>query len=139
MKNCERCGTEFEPPRSYKKKRFCSRKCWLTYYNTTDRDHSLKGAQASAKMPHGRGEGGADWYVKEGGQHQHRTIAEQLLGRDLQDGEIVHHKDRDKKNNEPDNLIVFKTQSDHIRHHNRCLERQHICICDCIRLGGDAR
>jgi hypothetical protein len=126
------------PPSNYKKKRFCNRQCWLGHYNTTDREHTLKGAQASAKHPHGRGEGEANWYVKEGVQHQHRTVAERILGRKLETKEIVHHEDRNKKNNDPSNLIVFKSQTDHMHHHKMCINRRRSCACDCIRLGGDA-
>jgi hypothetical protein len=110
----------------------------LTHYNTTDREHTLKGAHASAQHPHGRGTGESGWYVKEGGQHQHRVVAEQILGRILGPTEIVHHEDRNKKNNDPRNLIVFKTQSDHVKHHAHCIDKRQTCRCDCIRLGGDA-
>lgn len=138
MKTCEGCGEQFMPPPKYKKKRFCNRQCWLGHYNTTDREHTLKGAQASAKHPHGRGEGEADWYVKNGGRHEHRVVAESILGRELRADEIVHHEDLDKKNNDPSNLIIFKTQSDHVKHHFRCINKKQTCVCDCIRLGGDA-
>jgi len=30
-------------------------------------------------------------------------------------GEVVHHKDRDRSNNDPANLVVFKNQSEHIK------------------------
>jgi len=59
-------------------------------------------------------------YVKLNGRHMHRVMAEQKLGRPLAPGEIVHHKDGDKWNNDLDNLEVM-TQSEHARLHN--LER----------------
>lgn len=49
---------------------------------------------------------------------EHRYVAEQKLGRHLKRGEVVHHIDRDRKNNDPDNLIVFHTKEDHNRFHN---------------------
>lgn len=61
-------------------------------------------------------------YVKLGGRHMHRVIAEQKLGRPLLPGEIVHHRDGDKWNNNPDNLEVM-TQAEHARIH--CMERWH--------------
>lgn len=61
-------------------------------------------------------------YVKLGGRHMHRVIAEQKLGRPLLRGEIVHHKDGDKWNNSPENLEVM-TQAEHARIH--CMERWH--------------
>lgn len=48
---------------------------------------------------------------------QHRKVAQEMLGRELFEGEVVHHIDGDKRNNDPTNLIVFKTQNDHIRWH----------------------
>ena len=47
----------------------------------------------------------------------HRWVAEKKLGRRLRDEEVVHHKDRDKLNNHPSNLWVFKNQYDHDRIH----------------------
>jgi hypothetical protein len=42
----------------------------------------------------------------------HRYKMEQKLGRKLESHEIVHHKDENKRNNDPDNLEVL-TNSDH--------------------------
>lgn len=47
----------------------------------------------------------------------HRNVAEKKLGRALKKGEVVHHKDRNKLNNAPDNLWVFKNQEEHDRIH----------------------
>lgn len=43
----------------------------------------------------------------------HRWMAEKKLGRPLKEGEVVHHKDRNKLNNSPNNLWVFKNQKAH--------------------------
>lgn len=48
---------------------------------------------------------------------EHRKVAERKLGRKLRAGEVVHHKDRDKRNNSPSNLWVFRTQGEHDRAH----------------------
>jgi hypothetical protein len=55
-------------------------------------------------------------YKKMFGKHEHRVIAENVLGRKLVHGEVVHHLDGNKHNNDPANLSVM-TQSDHIRLH----------------------
>ena len=47
----------------------------------------------------------------------HRWIAEKKLGRKLSPNEVVHHKDRNKLNNTPSNLWVFRDQDDHDKVH----------------------
>jgi hypothetical protein len=59
---------------------------------------------------------GTKTYVKENGRHQHRVVAERLLGRPLAPGEVVHHIDGNKKNNHSSNLKVT-TQREHMREH----------------------
>jgi len=44
---------------------------------------------------------------------EHRVIAEQLLGRKLKKGEVVHHLDGDRQNNVSSNLIVLGCDSKH--------------------------
>lgn len=57
----------------------------------------------------------ADGWMKE-----HRYIAELKLNRLLKSEEIVHHIDEDKLNNDPNNLMVFKTNADHAAFHKGC-------------------
>ncbi len=56
-------------------------------------------------------------YLKNGHVHIHRTVAETFLGRELSESEVVHHIDNDRKNNNPENLAVFPSQSEHARCH----------------------
>lgn len=56
-------------------------------------------------------------YRKLTGRHEHRVVAEQMLGRPLKRGEIVHHIDGNKHNNVPGNLQVM-SQADHLRLHH---------------------
>lgn len=51
-------------------------------------------------------------YVRE-----HILVAEKHLGRPLKDGEVVHHINENKKDCRPENLMVFQSQSDHMRYH----------------------
>jgi transposase-like protein len=50
--------------------------------------------------------------------YEHRFIAEQLLGRPLRDGEVVHHLDCNKDNNNPENIVVLAGRGCHMRLHN---------------------
>jgi len=43
----------------------------------------------------------------------HRWVAEKKIKRKLKKGEVVHHKDRNKKNNNSYNLHVFSSQKQH--------------------------
>ncbi len=55
-------------------------------------------------------------YKKLYGRHEHRVVAERVIGRPLARREIVHHKDGNIHNNDPSNLEVM-TQSRHINEH----------------------
>ena len=56
-------------------------------------------------------------YQKYHGKHTHRVVMEQMIGRPLKKGEIVHHIDGNKRNNDPSNLMLFKNQSEHCKYH----------------------
>lgn len=49
--------------------------------------------------------------------YEHIVQAEKKLGRFLSDKEVVHHKDRNRTNNNADNLMVFKTVRDRTLFH----------------------
>lgn len=59
-----------------------------------------------------------DYYcaTKTGYVAEHRYVAEQKLGRHLKKGEVIHHIDKNRFNNKPDNIIVFKTAADRNRY-----------------------
>jgi hypothetical protein len=64
----------------------------------------------------------ADGYVRKtapSGRHQyeHREIAQKILGRRLQRGEVVHHINGHRSDNRPENLCVMGYR-DHIRYHD---------------------
>lgn len=40
-------------------------------------------------------------------EYEHVIVAEEMLGRPLKEGEVVHHLDFNRTNNSPDNLLVL--------------------------------
>jgi hypothetical protein len=48
-------------------------------------------------------------YVRE-----HRLVMEALIGRHLTDEEVIHHKDDDKLNNDPSNLVLYSCNGAHL-------------------------
>ncbi len=96
---CFGCGSPVSKKRSevpVSGRVYCTRLCY-------DADRTRKRKQTT--------------YPKIGGRHIHRVIAEQILGRKLKRGEVVHHKDGNIQNFKPDNLEVLKNQADHQREH----------------------
>jgi hypothetical protein len=98
---CERetCTNPVRPGR-----RFCSPRC-ASQATAAQRGDAL------------RDRGESRGYRKRGGQHEHRAVAEQKLGRPLEPGETVHHLNHDKLDNRPSNLVVLGSQGDHARGH----------------------
>lgn len=101
---CETCGKVF-----YSKKkgaRFCCRGCILWRGGFTLRSNGYYWVKKRSH-PKANSQG----YV-----YLHRVVAEKKLGRLLEDWEVVHHKDRNKQNNNPENLEVL-SEYDHARLH----------------------
>lgn len=140
---CDMCGRIFHKyPSQLKRHNFCSRKC-LADFSSADKNpkgyRALKNYEnisrhmsdlnkklnpdrmdfsTRAKLSMGRrGTGSGKSYPKSFGRHLHRTVAERMLGRTLLPGEVVHHIDGNKRNNNPNNLMVFKNQSEHAKWH----------------------
>ena len=63
------------------------------------------------------GTGKGLFYEKFLGRHTHRVVAELMLGRPLRPGEVVHHKDGNKRNNRMENLEVLPSQAAHAKRH----------------------
>lgn len=80
-------------------------------------------------MPKGihLGDSMAEWYNDKKGYRRfansgktvHSWVAENKLGRELRRGEVVHHINRDKGDNRPGNLWVFRNQKAHDRAHKK--------------------
>jgi hypothetical protein len=55
---------------------------------------------------------------KDSGKAVHRVVAENKIGRELRDHEVVHHKDGDKTNFRKENLRVT-SRSHHSKMHSK--------------------
>lgn len=51
--------------------------------------------------------------------YEHRLVAERNIGRRLKPGELVHHKDEDKQNNDPGNIQVVPDRRWHALAHRK--------------------
>ena len=89
----------------------------LSEYNREHNDERMT-PEVRIKLRLNRlGTGEGKCYRKYFGRAEHRLVAERILNRRLRKGEVVHHIDGDKRNNSPENLMVFENQKEHARWH----------------------
>jgi len=112
---CKECGATFTPSPSNGRALYCSQSCVWKATKGPEFNAKIAKEYAPARAEKVRGSG-TRGYVKRNGRHEHRQVAERKIGRALGPGEVVHHIDGDKHNNEPGNLAVM-TQAEHMREH----------------------
>lgn len=127
---CHLCGRSFQKPaHEVRQHNFCcaahARK-WnagrMAEYNRTANPLNKLGGVVSSRRKHREklsGQGAGKAYRKFYGRHEHRVAAEAMLGRPLRPGEVVHHRDGDKLNNDPMNLEVLPSQAEHTKTQRR--------------------
>lgn len=117
---CPFCGASFRVPPSRlrrSKQVFCSSLCNNRYHNPEKNKTLMTDAVRNKLREIRRHAGEGKTYAKDHGRHIHRAVAEEILGRALLPGEVVHHIDGDKRNNTPENLMIFPSQAEHARWH----------------------
>lgn len=130
---CQYCGQEFYAYASSNRK-YCSRECGYKYQS---KEHNPEGyhkrphlselnrklnpnrmtPEIKKKIRKARKKKTPKFYPKVHGRHEHRVVAEEKIGRSLKKGEVVHHIDGNRLNNNPENLMVFSSQAEHAAQH----------------------
>ena len=92
-----------------------SRGMCVKHYQQFRRNGDSLAFECRKYEPYGNGK---KYYKDEDGQWTHRRVAEKKLGRKLEKGEVVHHINLNKLDNNPSNLIIL-SNSAHLSLHRQ--------------------
>lgn len=117
-RKCEWCGCEVTKNRTqFGKRTFCSKYCLAKWQSENTRGEN------SSRWKGGKIDQNGYWFIKQPDgsyKQEHIIVAEKTLGRILEKDEVVHHINKNKKDNRPDNLTVL-SRKEHIRIHKNDL------------------
>jgi len=111
---CAFCGKGFlRPARKSARKKYCSNQCCYAARLRIGAEYVNQKGYVYTKVA-------AKKY-----QLKHRLVMEQILGRKLKGIESVHHKNGKRADNRVDNLILFDSNSAHVKYHNDLFNGAH--------------
>lgn len=94
--------------------------------------------EGHARVVSGEGKGyiqvkstGHPYANNKGAVAEHRLVIEELIGRPLVPGEVVHHIDMNRQNNHPENLILCYSNAEHHLIHGSLNK----CVAELMELG----
>lgn len=116
-------------PRPSRRQRYCGHSCAFAVIGPKVRA-AANTPEARRKLGdtlRKRGKGGG--YVKRGGRHEHRVVAEEILGRRLAPREIAFHRDGAKDNNAPGNIAIAAIRGEFARAAMIGMKRRPVMTC----------
>lgn len=120
---CQNCGQIIKDLSTIKRK-FCSTICMREYQKRENHPQWNGGRKITtdgsiAILNHSHPHTTQDGYVLE-----HRLVMEKIIGRFLKPEEVVHHINKNRQDNHPENLILFKNNGEHCKHHKKLRDQE---------------